>query len=1767
MAKKKAEDSHSPTFPISRRSFVKITGLSSLGVYIGCEQGIGFSDDGDLEDDVANSFKHFSYACVYTRASDLLNLHFYFVNIKRSGSHLVKIERGHPGYMVVRLPQQHVGEEVLEDKDEHKIINEAKAFVSGFSYLTFELSEDTNRFPFTTKFLLNWNQFKIITHHEAKNFPEKIAVLDPDSYPFNARSDAYTTEEDWLPIFLKTSLGALVPVTHFDMPYKMLLAPTIHDSPDPEDQSLKFIFDTNNDPRIFLQNEGDDVNTELRELWSNNLNHQVMNLDGEVRKESASFKIIGYAGKDKKVDDNRDNPQNGDHFTSLLPAPPHRQHLAELTRIEGEEAAGGKRNIKSKYFNFSGLGANTFLNYYNLDPKDQVIVSWKQEIKLGRDNYVEITFRAVDANSGLKLLVSILAERRIEDGISFLKKRYYFKYQEKGKKYYDPKSINRTTISEIYPMEEGAFFTPYTKSNDVGSFYVALREGSPTADATYQDHMPKFKYRAIDPQGNEHFISKEVIFIPAEVYKITNGTFKYRGLKIVDGEEMDDHANYTNKNVPLQHLDQLDGNDPDYTYRIQPFEEYAKQAAVGVNLFKAAKPESHGIKFEKKLAFTTSPDLEDQKAIVKSNTVLQTKSVHTYTRYFDNGKFADPNPVYPALFYAEAFIPQLDGIESESTVHNVMFSKKFVENGFGENNPTNIFLNLLDPDFSGTSITDEFDDELADDGGDFLSKLVKHRRPAKNLFTENYKNIGSIVNPDVEIESISFEEQGLVMKEKFDQIASFNPLDILGGDAEIVGGIKLREILLTALGIESLPVMKAIDDTKKELRDLEKIFVKNKRFYDALKVDYNRKKDAVAKKLNRLKTLEQRLKSISLKALANYVQKKIENDAFISQVREQVDTIEANKKLIQAKLDQTKAIYTKLHEKTKTKVTSINTWFSTAQINNIKTRLDASITSLAANDLAAYNANHKQLKDEIKGFSSTLRSEVQRYSSLPKKQLEEIKEATRILYMNAFISILFKANNQMRNLKPLIDAYNELKGEVETQIEKEFLLLIKTLNDVHNLSEKYYEKLQEKAELELKILEKQYSETKKLVTDELEKELKKTIAATKVLETVQVYVTTYQAIEAEIQYAKKISREFNVNLTAQIVQFETNLNTLRDKLAGKLKSKIVTVVDELKAQINDEDFRRQLDSYKEKVSQFENEVISNVKLYKERTEQIKADLNSQISLLDNAVNRKVEVLTSAINGTKNELKVVENELESFATDKIRELELEARKLSDDLKEAIEQNLPQVKEIKEKLDDVNAALTAFKTPFKKSISYDWKTEDFKNFDAGIVKFIRRSNPPTSLLVDFKASTEFRISLGEKPIENKQELRVENRLNNFGVSFLDLLTVNFNELKYINGIGVKEDFSVKIKDVQFDGALNFIEVFQRWLKSIDKNFIMEISSKGAELGYLVPLPNIGFGYINFLNLKLNLSVFLPFLPGTPLLLKFGLNNFRDRFKVVVNGFPGRGFFMITVEPKRGVVGLAFLIEFGAHFYFNIGVAAGHAYLYAGIYYRKYYDNVTIKGYILCGGHFRIIGLFNSSLFFHLILTGNGRVIDGEAKLTVSYKFSRWFKISVQIKVYKRIKGAADDSSNKDNSGDLEDVRVNTRNLSLDQDVLDDFINYTLVDTNIKAFDEIESDQELFLVVKSKENSKPKLKITPAADQETESLGKDEFNNEYYFKIIPQFENSGTYSMSMDIGPGPDLNLSQETVVHVIADEEDELADQVTFPRRKEWKEYFFGYYEEI
>ncbi len=264
------------------------------------------------------------------------------------------------------------------------------------------------------------------------------------------------------------------------------------------------------------------------------------------------------------------------------------------------------------------------------------------------------------------------------------------------------------------------------------------------------------------------------------------------------------------------------------------------------------------------------------------------------------------------------------------------------------------------------------------------------------------------------------------------------------------------------------------------------------------------------------------------------------------------------------------------------------------------------------------------------------------------------------------------------------------------------------------------------------------------------------------------------------------------------------------------------------------------------------------------------------------------------------------------------------------------------------------------------------------------------------------------------------RIDGRLDRFSLVFADVIRVRFNRFAFTSTHGSRMDVHVDGVDVQFEGALSFVQTVREILPSdgfADPPYLTVLPT-GITAGYTLAVPGLGIGVVSIEQLALAAGVSLPF-TGDPAGVRFAISSREHPFLVTVALFGGGGFFAVAVNTS-GPPQVEAAIEFGGNFSLDIGVASGNVHVMAGIYFAMLGSDVKLSGYVRLGGSVCVLGILSISVEFYLALTYDAGKAYGEASVTVSVEIFGISK-SVGLHVQKQFAGAAGDPT----FGDLMDL----------------------------------------------------------------------------------------------------------------------------------------------
>ena len=235
-----------------------------------------------------------------------------------------------------------------------------------------------------------------------------------------------------------------------------------------------------------------------------------------------------------------------------------------------------------------------------------------------------------------------------------------------------------------------------------------------------------------------------------------------------------------------------------------------------------------------------------------------------------------------------------------------------------------------------------------------------------------------------------------------------------------------------------------------------------------------------------------------------------------------------------------------------------------------------------------------------------------------------------------------------------------------------------------------------------------------------------------------------------------------------------------------------------------------------------------------------------------------------------------------------------------------------------------ALKFLTNPIRQEISYKWQTEDFKSADLGIVKFIPGTDPKTAFAINVKGSITF--DPRQLPqVAVKVETYAENSLTNFSVSFLSVISVDFASLTFVTGTNVAKNLSVKVRGVQFDGALSFIQVLEDMLGNLGDGFGMTLMPTGVSINYNSPVLGISAPAFTFSNISFGVTLTIYF-DQRPMMLFFSLSRPECKATVAAGIYGGCFFCAVGIDPTRGIRSIEMALEMGAYLGISLGPISG-------------------------------------------------------------------------------------------------------------------------------------------------------------------------------------------------------------------------------------------------
>jgi hypothetical protein len=319
--------------------------------------------------------------------------------------------------------------------------------------------------------------------------------------------------------------------------------------------------------------------------------------------------------------------------------------------------------------------------------------------------------------------------------------------------------------------------------------------------------------------------------------------------------------------------------------------------------------------------------------------------------------------------------------------------------------------------------------------------------------------------------------------------------------------------------------------------------------------------------------------------------------------------------------------------------------------------------------------------------------------------------------------------------------------------------------------------------------------------------------------------------------------------------------------------------------------------------------------------------------------------------------------------------------------------------------------------------DWEPE-VKDKDLGIAAFKKDHGGTTKLVVHGTIQKPLTLEALGAPVAADVMSVFEGTLNDFQVTVLKAVSINFREFGFVARNGAKPDVRVTLDTdtpIQFAGDLEFVEELRKIIPPdlFGDGPSLDLMPTGIRAGFSFALPPVAVGVFALKDVSLGAALTLPFLDGKPT-FDFNVSERPHPFLLSVGIFGGGGFFRLQLDTA-GIKVVEAAFEFGATASVDLGVASGGVFIMAGIYFKLERKEPapsnelapTLSGYLRMGGYLSVLGLIKVSLEFNLTFIYEGAIDKayGRATLTVKVEIA-FFSTSVRVTVERAFGGSGGD-----------------------------------------------------------------------------------------------------------------------------------------------------------
>ena len=1663
----------------------------TLNMLSGC---VGLGDD-ELTECFDDDFHYFD--------NNLTNLHFYFINAAIDGKRLKRC-KGKEAFMVVKIPQQHITEQLLREND---FTTDFAAYrdgskvttseISGFSYLAFKLfPARPNRKPAryvpldNLETLLDWNNEKYFELQlpEAIHYTEFAGVNLTDFRAANPVRLLEVAGEDPKSLFyracralFKNQSEELYPFTLLEVPRGLLVTPDKSSFP----KGTKPVFHPAaiEKHRYLYRSSKGEVVRSVQEIWTAQLWFQQ---EGRRELTSPPLRAAGYMDLPYKSGERPECPPE-DEIYSYLPNYLDREEITYLTSLGRDKGVNNKTQdwaITTEGLTFTGLGAITKLHYKNLRPPNgSSLAEYEHHISLGRDEYVKVARIGVISVTGQRALYVRIGKRVISKGISYMQFHEYVEIVEDQIQYFNPELFidnqgNDEPANYIHARTHPIDITAIIHSDDQVNReddnrwndqilwdlpgYLPGQSTTNTAN-NWHTHYRRWPFKSITA------IEKRTRRIDTSLSTVAcNGTCAADNPRVfwpvLEKQELNSSGSPVCKDATLE-FSGVDWNNNESRFsstflfiRKDVIEEIVAHAPTNcINNIYAAFT---GAEFSRRhidlrnqqVAFSRDYSPKNGQALPNKSNVAETE----FLEYFfsicaePNGVTRDGKdipyqqvfnerffPLYPQTKRAQLYLANLP----ERLPSVIEFHGDYVNYGYegiatnGQKkqfvkNVARLLFNHTAKFINGTEEPRSFTDKLLQP----VEDINRSYQRIKQSFGGAGPAIGGLVNPDFDIQSVALVRQSIAIgrdinkklekaENVIDEIKAFNPSDLFRQMPELFNGISIIDILQEVFPEFEAPVNE-IKNVVAQIGDLRDEIVNNPVFENveaAIKTLKQKIIDAIAAIEDlQIKIDEKTAELSALKDRLNFEKQFLEFENLIKSAIDQyrIDFFEYRDEIVSFIADNTvldKVLdhiasellsrietiwpYWQLLRKAREDLENlrgININGTTLSVAG-QAIIDAYIAAFFDDrNFAVFDITQADKNAALRTFAevrAAIKTKIEpcfiaynTYTNAVKTETSALHAYTRVntqALFDAYAAAKKVVHDQQKIYQTEIDRYlagragvNTLLEQLSKNIEDAAIVLaneniitevMRLINSIDQLLESshiyYYISLYEKAAKEFDIVKSRFKEG----------------------------LYPKQVIDAAETFLRNEIRTNTVSVRQDLLlHYQLNYDTLKDDvdqliletapvLEKYIGISIPATVEKVLAGV--QGFPTDIATLKKTIDKATNDLEAT----------LKKQLREKLAEYEKLLREEIEQQTGGI------VKRVNDEIDK----------LERQLLSDPDNLAILQTIADAR----KLYNIITSIS------QKEFVNTWQITSFKDANFGPVYFVSSAKPRTTLNVHVRTVAYFQPSKFPAVID-RIEAVAENRLSNFGLSLMKAMTVNFNEVSFIAGTNRPAKFDVKIRDVQFAGALSFVQAFESWLKSLMGDaFRLQLQPTFVNIGYTLPIPDIKTPSFNFFNLTLNFDFFLHF-DKKPMQLGFSLARRDSKFGLTAGIYAGFGFFSIVAEPKRGITEMEIGLEFGGYYGLSLGPLRGEVKLVVGLYYKKDASGVVIEGYFLCEGRVKLWFVMITARFY-MGVRSQGGYVEGRCTVTYEISLGRFFQKSFTATYYKKLAGATPGNNNSGSS----------------------------------------------------------------------------------------------------------------------------------------------------